>query len=70
MRRSPGIKPNFFLEIPEKKKAQKKTQRTNYHPTDKYFEWGITNFPPSEVEIRLENGKNTANTLEAFFPEA
>jgi len=28
---------------------------------------GNHQFSPSEVEIRLENGKNTANTLGAFF---
>ena len=28
---------------------------------------GNPQFPPSEVEIRLENDKNTANTLGAFF---
>ena len=57
----------FFGRFPRKKSSKNAPQRTNYHPTDKLFWMGNHQFSPSEVEIRLENGKNTANTLGAFF---
>jgi hypothetical protein len=36
--RPPGKKLSFFFEFLRKKSSKKTSQRTNFSPTDKYFE--------------------------------